>query len=261
MDYGDHIDAIEREGAALVAALAACAPEAGVPSCPDWTVRDLAEHVAGSTGFWVDVVCDGTDQPKTGGEPHGEDGDLAALVAGRLDDLVGRLRSTPPDTAVWSWLEGQGTTAFVARRWANEMAIHRIDAQLAAGTPEPIDGDLAVDAVEEVFLMANAYQQMKAERAAAAGTDGDAPPDEPSAPTSLHLHAQDRAAQGDGEWLVSLGPDGVSVSREHAKAACAVQAAASDIALTLYQRPTLGEVTTFGDVEALDAWYRAFTFG
>ena len=46
---------------------------------------------------------------------------------------------------------GPDRAGFWARRQAQELAIHRWDAQTAAGEPRPIDRALAVDGIQEVF--------------------------------------------------------------------------------------------------------------
>jgi hypothetical protein len=66
---------------------------------------------------------------------------------------------------------------------------------------------------------------------------------------------------GEGaEWLVTLQPDRIDVTREHAKGDLALRGTASDLALLLFRRPALGEVTRFGDDAVLEAWYREFMF-
>ena len=59
MDHSERVDAVEREFGALHAAVAA-GPFPPVPTCPDWTVRDLVTHVGGFCGFWTHVLCEGT---------------------------------------------------------------------------------------------------------------------------------------------------------------------------------------------------------
>ncbi|HWW52521.1 MAG TPA: maleylpyruvate isomerase N-terminal domain-containing protein, partial [Acidimicrobiales bacterium] len=59
MDYGQHVDAVERDTKALVDALRVGPLDVGVPSCPEWTLIDLADHVGGFTGFWSHVLCEG----------------------------------------------------------------------------------------------------------------------------------------------------------------------------------------------------------
>ena len=65
VDYDEHVDAVERETAALAAAFGAAPLEARVPTCPDWSLRDLAEHVAQVTAFWTHILCEGMGRPKT----------------------------------------------------------------------------------------------------------------------------------------------------------------------------------------------------
>jgi hypothetical protein len=73
---------------------------------------------------------------------------------------------------------------------------------------------------------------------------------------TLHLHS----AEGN-EWLISMNPDGLQISREHAKGDLALKGAVSDLELVLYDRPPIGEVERFGDEAVLDAWKRVFKFG
>ena len=60
MDYRGHLAAVEREVVALAETFAAGPIDAHVPTCPDWTIADLADHVGGFTGFWSHVLCEGT---------------------------------------------------------------------------------------------------------------------------------------------------------------------------------------------------------
>ena len=211
-----------------------------MPSCPDWTVADLAEHVGGFTGFWAHILCEGTGRPKPP-VPEYEAGaplrdwyeELAAMLAAEL-------RATPPDTTVWTWADDK-SARFVARRCAHELAIHRYDAQLAAGAPHPIEAAVAADGIDEIFYMiANAPDRI--------GEGGG---------ETLHLHGTDR---GD-EWLLTLDGEELQVERRHAKGDLALRGSVSDLELLLYQRPTLGDVERIGDEKVLDAWHRFFTFG
>ena len=150
------------------------------------------------------------------------------------------LADAGPELEVWTWTDDH-STGFVARRAAHELAIHRYDAELAAGTPSPVEGELAVDGIEEIFAMIPFRQR----------DDVDVDP-----PVTVHLHATDR----DGEWLVALVGNGIDVIREHAKGDLAIRGTASDLELSLYGRPLLGEVQHFGDESVLDAWKQIFTF-
>ena len=240
MDYAEHVDAAERGTQAMIAAFRNAEPDARVPSCPEWALADLAEHVGGFTGFWAHVLCEGTGRPKAPIPEHQPGQPLGDWYASLAPLLVDELRATPPETAVWTWADDK-SARFVARRCAHELAIHRFDAQLAGGAPQPVDAAVAADGIDEIFYMVDAASDR------AGRGEGE----------TLHLHGTDR----DDEWLLTLDPDGLQVERRHAKADLALRGAVSDLELLLYQRPTLGEVERLGDERVLDAWQRVFTFG
>lgn len=157
---------------------------------------------------------------------------------GLASSLLEELRVTPEETPVWTWKPDDQTPTFVARRCAHELAVHRVDAELARGAHTPIERELAADGIDEVFVLVQAQGEPTG--------DGQ----------TLHLHATD----GDDEWLVALTPSGLEVERAHGKADLALRGAVSDLELVLYQRPPLGPVEHLGHDDVLAAWYAAFTF-
>jgi uncharacterized protein (TIGR03083 family) len=235
VEHAERVEAVARESVALADALGDGPRGARVPSCPDWTVADLAAHVGNVTGFWTHVLCEGTGRPKPPMPP--DDGDLDDWYRGLASSLVDELRVTPPDTPVWTYADDK-SAGFVARRLTHELAVHRFDAQLARGRPGPLAPALAADGIEELFVMVGVRDAGRASG------------------QTLHLHGTDR----DDEWLLVLDPGGLRVERAHAKADLALRAAVSDLELVLYQRPPLGPVEHLGDDDVLTAWYRAFTF-
>ncbi len=238
----DHIAAAQRELDALGAAVAAGPVDATVPTCPDWSVADLVAHVGLFCAFWAHVLCEGTGRPKPV-VPDPPSGDaVAAWFAEVAPLLMAELRATPPGTDVWTWYPGDHTAAFVARRAANELAVHRYDAQSARGTCEPIDAPLAADGIDELF------GRLVLARARTGRATGQ----------TLHVHGTDDGVTA--EWLVTLQPDAVEVRSEHGKGDLALHGTASDLELLLYNRPTLGAVERFGDSSVLDAWYDEFIF-
>jgi uncharacterized protein (TIGR03083 family) len=238
VDRTAHIDAVDRESAALADALAAGPRDARVPSCPDWSVAELAEHVGRFTGFWTHVLCEGTGRPKPPAPDPPAEGDLGDWYRELRDHLVEELRATPPETEVWTWKPDDQTPAFVARRAAHELAVHRVDAQLARGPHAPIEPALASDGIDEILMLARVADR----------TEGDG--------QTLHLHGTDR----DDEWLLTLAPSGLEVERAHGKADLALRGAVSDLELLLYHRPPVGTVEHLGDDAALAAWHGAFAF-
>ena len=239
MEYAEHIEAIERESSAFARALMKGDADAQVPTCPDWTVRDLVKHVGGVLGFWSHVLAEGMGRPKP--EIQEEPGPAPTMWFTTVASaLVGELRAASPETEVYTWNPNDHSAGFVARRMAHETAVHRFDAQTAIGSPQAIDPPaLAADGIEEIFVMVDAWPE-------SGRGDGQ----------TLHLHS----AEGD-EWLIAMNPDGLDIRREHAKGDLALRGAVSDLELLLYDRPPIGEVERFGDDAVLDAWYRVFKFG
>jgi hypothetical protein len=105
--------------------------------------------------------------------------------------------------------------------------MHRVDAQLAAGSAEPIDAGLAVDAIDELL-------EFVAHR----------PPKEPQLADgeTVHLHSTDLA----GEWLLRRTAVGFEVERVHAKGALAVRGPASDLLCWLTGRAGAEGLELFG---------------
>ena len=44
MEIGEHIDALRDEGDLMARAIVAAEPGAPIPTCPEWTMRDLVTH-------------------------------------------------------------------------------------------------------------------------------------------------------------------------------------------------------------------------
>src|SRR5262249_25715818 len=128
-----------------------------------------------------------------------------------------------------------------SRRMAQETAMHRHDAQAAAGNIEPFDAELAVDGVDEVFDVI-AYRR-GAERVRGNGE-------------TFHLHCTD----ADGEWFVRLDPDGVHTTKEHAKGDAAGRGTASNLFLFAWGRVGPDALEVFGDREILERWQELAQF-
>ena len=57
----DPIDQIRRDGTELIRLTERGDLATTVPSCPDWSLADLGEHVVGVWAFWTGVVARGID--------------------------------------------------------------------------------------------------------------------------------------------------------------------------------------------------------
>ena len=132
-------------------------------------------------------------------------------------------RTRPPDVDA-----GEQTARPVARRCANELAVHRFDAQTASGSQTPFDAAHTVDIIDEVFVLVPAWGN---------------PPN--GSGKVLHVCGTDL-----GEWTITMTPAGLEVERQHGDDAdLTVRGVVSDLALTLFQRPPMGEVEQRGEHE------------
>jgi uncharacterized protein (TIGR03083 family) len=225
MDRDRYLATLRRDIAALLVALRDAGPDAPVPYCPDWTAADLAAHVADAWEWWAVIVRDRLEDPNqvTRTEcPASFEGrvDLAARWGAELERV---LTATDPATVHWTW-GSDHTTAFVVRRMTLETAVHRLDAERAAGRGYVVDPELGSDGVDEFLFEFLGW----------AGDDA-APLD-----GSVHLHCTDVA----GEWLVRA--DG-TVTREHAKGDAALRGPAADLFLALWRRLPLDDLDVIGD--------------
>lgn len=231
MQREQHLDALDRDGSAFVDACAVAGLSAPVPTCGAWTVADLLWHVTGVYSFFGTIVAErrtSTDGIVAADRPA--DGELLEECRERLSALVGALRATPDDTPVWTWVSDR-SVAFVRRRMAHETAVHRWDAERAAGREWAIDADLASDGIDE-FLHLFAHRRSDG----AADVGG-----------SVHVHCADVA----GEWTLRPDPSTgtFAVTREHAKGDCAIRGGASDILLGLWRRLPLTALDIVGDAD------------
>ncbi len=244
MDRDEYLASIRADADALADAAQVAGFDAAVPSCPGWDVARLVTHT-GTTHRWVTAVVTrrATDfvDPRT--IDLGLPADDAALVRWFGDgaqQLIASLATVDPDEELWSW-GADHHMRFWPRRMAHETAVHRWDAQLAAGSTEAIDGDLAVDGIDECF------DNLAFRRSGNALTGSG---------ETIHLHCTDQP----GEWLVRLSPGGVEVTREHAKGDVAARGTASDLELLLVGRVSPETVEVLGDELLLERWQEEAKF-
>ena len=234
MDAEGHTAAIGRDADGLRRAARSADPGVEIEACPGWTPVDLVWHVAEVHHFWGGVVIDRPAERPTGDEPKRPDSDdeVFAVAEESAARLVDALETTDAATPVWTWSDDH-SVAFVARRMAQETAVHRWDAEHAAGNDHHIDAELAADGIDE-FL----YRHLE-------WTGAEGRPFE----HSVHLHCSDVA----GEWVARPGTgDQADVTREHAKGDAAIRGAAHDLLLVLWRRAPLSCVDVVGDPEVAE---------
>jgi uncharacterized protein (TIGR03083 family) len=218
-----------------------------VPSCPDWTVGDLARHLGGvyrrvrvnAGSGRADEAWPALNVPEDA--PAATDPEVVAWFGEELAQTSRFLDALDPDLPTWNFAPQAKVAGFYHRRLAHETAVHRWDAQFASGLPEPIESKLAGDTVAEVldtFLPAG----RRREPVDATGV--------------VHLVASDLGH----EWTVRLRGQGMALldtdtllDDDAHPARAAATGSASDLALALWGRVSFDVVETVGDEGLLEA--------
>ncbi|SCK40010.1 TIGR03083 family protein [Streptomyces sp. WMMB 714] len=130
---------------------------AAVPTCPGWTASDLVRHVGEVYLHKALAMREGVEPEPWPPRELAEEEPLTLLDRAHAE-LTGEFAARRPGDPAGSWYTPDRTVGFWIRRMAHETAVHRIDAELAAGGPvsETPDG-LAVDGVDELLRIFVAY--------------------------------------------------------------------------------------------------------
>lgn len=155
----DHEAVITRESARFADVLRTADAAAPVPTCPDWTIADLAWHLTEVHAYWAGILeaeaqTDDEAEAVEAAKPE-RPADLAGTLelfedetASLLTELLGR----DDDEPMYFWLDTAKTVGSTRRMQALEATMHRVDAELAAGVASaPIDPVLAADGVAHAF--------------------------------------------------------------------------------------------------------------
>ncbi len=158
MEIAEHIEELRRHGMALADAAGRAGLDAPVLPCGSWQVKDLLRH----TGFihrWaashivspVPEVRDGPSEEEIlrGGAP---DGELLDWFRDGHAALVEVLRAADPAVETATFMAAPSPLAFWARRQAHETAIHRADADSAAGDVPGYPAEFAADGIDELIM-------------------------------------------------------------------------------------------------------------
>jgi uncharacterized protein (TIGR03083 family) len=268
LGHDRYCDEIVGQTALLRSHLAGADLAATVPTCPDWTLRQLAVHV-GRAHRWSEHIvrtraAKNVPIKEVAGIEGPEDDDPAALdawLAKGAEMTAATLRTAGPDTAAWSWA-WEHTAGFWARRMTLETVIHRADAAIAADVTYEVEPEVAADAIDEWLQIVRFAQETMPD---------DVAKELRGAGRSIHLHATDTGvgtdtdteAGLDAEWLIEFGDEGVDWRRGHEKATVALRGPLTEVMLAFYRRlpPDGGKLEVLGERELLDFWLERATFG
>lgn len=258
MDAARHLEILRAEGA-LVAGLPVDSLGATVPSLPDWTVERVVRHLA-RIHLWVAATfsADPTGPPADVAtlRPVPKGPDCLPAYRDALDELLAEFDHLTPSTPAASFIGEAVDIAWWARRQAQEVSVHRIDAQdavHAAGgpAPDPLAADGAADGIDEwarLFLGVRFQQRGATIPADLVGR-------------TVHIHGTDDPAPSDGaEWLLSFSADRISIEATHAKGDVALRGSSHDLLLALWNRRPLSTLDVVGDASVAERLLDAARF-
>ncbi|WP_233223523.1 maleylpyruvate isomerase family mycothiol-dependent enzyme [Amycolatopsis sp. CA-128772] len=239
--------ALVTEAVRFGTAIAGADPEVRVPTCPEWTLRDLAWHVGLAYHKSAVIIA---SRP-TGYVPFEavtvDDPPAFAALGGWLLDgaerLVAAVAEVGPETPTSTWTPDR-RAGFWTRRLTHETVVHRADAAFATGTPFDVDADLAADGISEGLGLVAVFSRRPLpalDRTALQGTG-----------QTLFFHATERQLG----WLVRRTPSGVEVSEGTGGADVVVEGRAADLLLALTGRLGADDprLTVSGDAELFRHW-------
>jgi len=248
MEIAEHIRALRREGEWLADAAERAGLDATVPPCAPWQVKDLLRHT-GYVHRWAarhvtecpDQIIDGPSEEEIlrGGA---DDARLLAWFRDGHAALTQTLATADPAVECATFMAAPSPLAFWARRQAHETAIHRADAESAAGATPEYEAAFAADGIDELIMGFGRRRKYQPGSAA----DG----------TRLRMLAADT---GD-TWLVEGNEGRLQPRRDsdpgNDAAGCTVTGPASGLYLYLWNRADAARagVTVTGDPGLLSAW-------
>ncbi len=234
-------------------------PALPVPTTPGWSVNDLLIHVGAGQRRVRHLL--GLSQEAT--RPDREDYSMVQLAEPYLGwlknppappdasvpaelvtwysqgaiELEKALRDTAPDRPTITF-GGSGPAMIWFRIQATEISLHRWDLENACGMAQPVDPEMARDAID--FRLENLPGMRMRARNVPKG-EGE----------SYHLHCTD----GPGEWLIRFEPESTLVTREHAKGDLALRGNASDLLLFLWGRQDASTLEVIGRAELIERYF------
>jgi uncharacterized protein (TIGR03083 family) len=247
---------IEASTAGLAEILAEYDQNLPIPTCPEWTLRQLVTHVGRAHRWAAEITRTRSDafipfrEVPDGKLPANRPEQHAWLRAGAAR-IVDAVREAGGDL-VWSFT-GPTPAGYWLRRMAHETLVHQADAQLAAGAePEPaIEAEVAADAIDEWLMLLTGGLGNADERANAL-----------PARAGLHIHATDDGLGGGGEWMIRHDAGGLTVEPGHGKGDAALTGPAASLLLVLMRRRPVSDpaVTVYGDSAVVDGWLASTAF-
>ena len=234
MEVPELLAQLAADGPLLIEAADRAGWDTPVPGT-EWDVRNLVIHTGGIHRWAADIVdtASTTFETQAGravGTGPGDD-ELVEWFENGHAALVETLRRAPDDLDCATFLPADSPRHFWSRRQAHETAVHRADAQAAAGVVTPFETAFAQDGIAELLLGFARRRSSATDQAA-----------------SVALAAFDGPS-----WLITLGGERIEAAESESPVAdLTVRGLSSDLYLWLWNRPS--EAVVEGDPAVAELW-------
>ena len=241
MDHLAHCAALEVEIDRFASALGDAPPDTRVPTCPDWSVTELAAHL-GLIHRWAEHLVRFLAPVRISSEKMN-------IVRGPANprwlqeggsDLVATLRASEPDASMWAWGADQHVR-FWSRRQLHETLVHRADLELALGRTVRAEPDVCADGIDEFLANLTSSASFSPAVRDLRGTG-----------QMLRFKPVDVGRS----WTVRIDDHGFDVSEVDGPSDAELSGPAVDLLLVLYRRQALSgsQVVAGGDRDLVDFW-------
>lgn len=242
-------EALVAEATRFGTVIAGADPELRVPTCPDWTLRDLTCHVGLAYHKSAAIIASRPTgyvpfEAVTVDDPPGF-GELGGWLVDGARRLVAAVAEVGAETPTSTWTPDR-RAGFWTRRLTHETVVHRADAAFATGTPYEADPELAADGIAEgldLVVVFSRHNHPALDRTSLRGTG-----------QTLLFHATEPGRR----WLARRRPSAVEVSEAPAgtSADVVVEGRAADLLLALTGRIAADDpaLSISGDAGLLRHW-------
>ena len=226
LTLGEHLEGLRSALVAFVRYSDRAGLRAGVPTCPDWTVRNLIAH-QGMVHRWATAIVRGERIDADAVREEGQRSpDPVEWLRDGAVDLAQALTDAPDDLRVLRFLnDPPPAKQFWGRRQCHETTIHAVDALAASLGRYPVAADtwiappVALDGIDELltgFITRSVSRLRTAE------------------PVSIAV----RPSDADRSWLVTVGEEPAVTTRHagHVDGDIVLDGSAVALYLTLWNR-------------------------
>ena len=241
MDHLECCDALAIEIGRFANVMSTMARDEEIPSCPGWSVVDLAEHL-GLIHRWAEELVRKRAPERIPRVASLENRDVVRpeWIEDGGRQLVTTLLGADPQDEMWAWGRDQHVR-FWSRRQLHETLVHRMDLELAAQRSPRAETPVVIDAIDE-FLCNFENDAKKSPGRSSLRGNGE----------KLAFRPSDSQTM----WLITFDEDGFRVSNDEADFDAELTGTSVDLLLVILGRRGVGEgpVELNGDRRIVDLW-------